>query len=191
MPAWVAASVTGLLLAAGGSLSLATTSAGAAGSAAVTHPVDQAPPGSARMRFVDGGWAIPDPDATPGAALTTDAATVCAPGYARTVRNVPTSVKEQVYAEYGITSHVPYQYEIDHDISLELGGSNDVSNLWPEPNDKARGNTKDELEDKLHALVCNGSLSLTDAQAAIRGDWTIAYRKYVGPLGGYRPNGAA
>jgi hypothetical protein len=190
MPVWGAAAVVGLLLAAGGSLSLGAASAGAAGPAVASRPADAAP-GSARMRFVEGGWAIPDPDATPGAVLTADAATLCAAGYARTVRNVPTSVKEQVYAGYGITSHEPYQYEIDHDISLELGGSNDVSNLWPEPNDKARGNTKDELEDKLHALVCNESLSLADAQAAIRGDWTIAYRKYVGPLGGYRPNGAA
>jgi hypothetical protein len=29
----------------------------------------------------------------------------------------------------------------------------------------------------------------SDAQAAIRGDWTIAYRKYIGPLGEYRSNG--
>jgi hypothetical protein len=81
---------------------------------------------------------------------------------------------------------VAYQYEIDHDVSLELGGSNDINNLWPEPNDKKTSNTKDGLENKLHTLVCNHSIRLKTAQAAIRGDWTKAYRKYVGPLGTYK-----
>jgi hypothetical protein len=145
--------------------------------------------GPAHLGLLASGWAIPDSRYTPGAVLTTDETTVCTPGYSRSVRYVPASEKDQVYAEYGITSHVPYQYEIDHDISLELGGSNDVSNLWPEPNDKSEGNSKDRLENKLHELVCSGSLSLTDAQAAIKGDWTIAYRKYIGDLGTFHTNG--
>jgi len=37
-----------------------------------------------------------------------------------------------VYGEYGIATHRPYQYEVDHLISLELGGSNAIANLWPE-----------------------------------------------------------
>src|SRR5581483_11227906 len=98
--------------------------------------------------------------ATPGAVLTTSAAKVCKAGYASSVRAVSTSTKNKVYAEYGITSHVAYQYEIDHDISLELGGSNAVSNLWPEPNDKKTSNTKDVLENKLHTLVCNHTITL-------------------------------
>lgn len=89
---------------------------------------------------VRGRWlGDPGPGRTSGAVLTTDEATVRAPGYAGSVRNVPTAVKDQVSAEYGITSHAPYQYEIDHDISLEPGGSNELTNLWPEPNDNAEG----------------------------------------------------
>jgi hypothetical protein len=155
-----------------------------------TSAAQEAPgPGPAHARVVSGGWEIPDPTYTPGAVLAADAAKVCTPGYSKTVRNVPESEKEQVYIEYGITTHVPYQYEVDHDISLELGGSNDITNLWPEPNDKTQGNTKDTLENKLHELVCSGDLTLHQAQDAIKGDWTIAYRKYVGPLGEFHPNG--
>jgi hypothetical protein len=145
--------------------------------------------GPAHARVVTGGWEIPDPKYTPGAVLTTEAAAVCASGYSKTVRDVTEAEKDQIYAEYGITSHVPYQYEIDHDISLELGGSNDPTNLWPEPNDKSTGNTKDRLEDKLHEMVCANEISLVAAQAAIEGDWTVAYRKYLGLLGTYHSNG--
>jgi hypothetical protein len=38
-------------------------------------------------------------------------------------------VKAQVHREYGIASHQSGEYEIDHLISLELGGSNDIKNL--------------------------------------------------------------
>jgi hypothetical protein len=48
------------------------------------------------------------------------------------VRDVPAETKRQVYREYVITSHVTGDYEIDHLISLELGGSNSIRNLWPE-----------------------------------------------------------
>jgi hypothetical protein len=74
---------------------------------------------------------LPDPTLTPGTVMTTDAAAVCTPGYAKSVRHVSGKVKAQVYAEYGIVSHRSGEYEVDHLISLELGGSNDVKNLWP------------------------------------------------------------
>ena len=38
-------------------------------------------------------------------------------------------------------------------------------------------------------MVRTHRLTLADAQSAISGDWTIAYREYVGPLAEYRPNG--
>jgi len=42
------------------------------------------------------------------------------------VRNVPAEMKREVYREYGIISHGPGDYEIDHLIPLELGGSNSI-----------------------------------------------------------------
>jgi len=71
-------------------------------------------------------------------------------------------------------------YEIDHLIPLELGGSNNASNLWPQSYVSPWGaHIKDELENTLHRLVCAGNLSLPVAQHAIQSDWIAAYHKYV------------
>ena len=66
---------------------------------------------------------------------------------------------EQV-TEYGITSHAPGQYEVDHLVSLELGGSNDIANLWPElASPKPGFHEKDKVENYLHAQVCSALLA--------------------------------
>ncbi len=121
--------------------------------------------------------ALPDPDCTPGAILpdaTVDK--ICVPGYSSKVRNVPESEKNQVYAEYGITSHTAGQYEVDHLISLELGGSNDIANLWPEPAEPRPGfHEKDKVENYLHDQVCSGALPLQQAQYEISHDWMSVY----------------
>jgi hypothetical protein len=79
--------------------------------------------------------------------------------------------------------HSPGDYEIDHLISLELGGSNSIKNLWPESHRTSPWNAqvKDRLEDKLHELVCSGQLDLKTAQQAIASNWIEAYKKYVSP----------
>jgi hypothetical protein len=122
---------------------------------------------------------LQDPDCTPGAIIdtaTTDQ--ICTPGYARTVRNVPTSEKDQVYAEYGIESHSPGEYEVDHLVSLELGGSNDIANLWPEAASPTPGfHQKDRVENYLHDQVCSGSVPLKQAQIQIATDWLVIYNQ--------------
>ena len=75
---------------------------------------------------------LPDRRCTPGATFHVSARQVCASGYSRRVRDVPDSEKRQVYSEYGIRHHKLGQYEVDHLIPLELGGSNSIRNLWPE-----------------------------------------------------------
>jgi hypothetical protein len=45
---------------------------------------------------------------------------------------------------------------------------------------------KDELEAVLPRLVCDGQLSLTDAQRAIASDWHAAYRRYVSAVEAHR-----
>jgi hypothetical protein len=129
---------------------------------------------------------MPDRKLTPGMALPVTAAQVCSSGYAGRARNVPSSEKEAVYARYGV-EHVPYKHEVDHLISLEVGGSNDIHNLWPEPYAGRWGaRTKDVLENELHDLVCSGQLSLASAQHQEATNWVAAYRRYVGrpPSGG-------
>ncbi len=140
----------------------------------------------------------PDPKLTPGAtdpAVTqaTLAKTVCKvnpktgrpASYTAGVRNVAASTKTKVFAEYGIPpARRNGNFEIDHLISLELGGANDIKNLWPQSYVTAplNAHVKDALEDRLHALVCKDTVTLREAQDALRTDWVAAYRKYVGPL---------
>jgi hypothetical protein len=113
---------------------------------------------------------LPDPACTPGAIFTTaSVGQICTPGYSRSVRNVPESLKRSVYAEYGVESHRTGSYEVDHLVSLELGGDNSIANLWPEV---APGfHEKDGIENRLHDAVCAGSVSLRTAQRQIARDW--------------------
>lgn len=120
---------------------------------------------------------IEDKACTPGAVIASaTVAQICKPGYSSSVRNVPESEKNQVYAEYGVATHTTGQYEVDHLISLELGGSNDISNLWPELADPTPGfHQKDQVENYLHKQVCDGKLSLKQAQQEIAMDWLKVY----------------
>lgn len=73
---------------------------------------------------------------------------------------------------YNVTNQPRASFELDHLIPLELGGSpKNVKNLWPEPIKSAL--VKDRsVEDKLHAAVCNHSVSLFLAQREIAANWT-------------------
>ena len=116
---------------------------------------------------------LPDPKCTPGNVLpNVTTAQVCKAGYASSVRNVPQAEKDQVFAEYGVTSHPTGAYEVDHLISLELGGSNNIKNLWPEPyTGPDNAHEKDKVENSLHAQVCSGKMALKDAQSGIAKNW--------------------
>ena len=126
---------------------------------------------------------LPDPNLTPGSTFDVTAEDLCVHGYTKKVRNVPVEMKREVYREYGITSHESGDYEVDHLIPLELGGSNSIKNLWPESHRTApwSAQVKDRLEGKLHELVCSGQLDLKTAQQAIASNWIEAYKKYVSP----------
>jgi hypothetical protein len=126
---------------------------------------------------------LPDPEKTPGATLEVTAADVCVPGYARRVRNVPIEVKRRAYAQYGIRTHEPGEYEVDHLISLKLGGSNSIRNLWPESfrTEPWNAYVKDALENELYRRVCSGRMDLAKAQQVIANNWVIGYRLYVSP----------
>ncbi len=123
--------------------------------------------------------ALPDRACTPGAVFAGVSTTqICQSGYAGSVRNVPDSEKNDVYAEYGITSRFSGEYEVDHLISLELGGSNDIANLWPEAASPKPGfHEKDQVENYLHDQVCSGKVSLSQAQQEIATDWLTVYQQ--------------
>lgn len=113
----------------------------------------------------------PRADLTPGATFAdVTKEQVCVVGYSASVRAVSDETRDRVFAEYGLTGANRGDFEVDHLISLELGGSNDIKNLWPEPLHDQGGNgavDKDSIENQLHDLVCSGEVSLSDAQTAI------------------------
>ncbi len=120
----------------------------------------------------------PDLACTPGAIFNVTTSQVCTSGYSKGVRNVPESEKNQVYAEYGIASRTSGQYEVDHFVSLELGGSNDIANLWPEAASPNPGfHEKDKVENYLHSQMCNGAMTLQEAQREIATDWYAVYQR--------------
>jgi hypothetical protein len=123
----------------------------------------------------------PDRRCSPGAYYSRlTAPVICSPGF-RTgaIRDVPQSEKFQVEREYGMpASYYGRSIEIDHIVPLELGGSNDIANLYPEPGSgDASYYVKDELENKLHDLVCAGGITLRTAQQQIAVNWEALYRR--------------
>ena len=72
---------------------------------------------------------FPNPILMPRDVLTSDASVVCVTRYASSARKVPKSLKRTVFLSYGITKR-PSDWEVDHLVSLELGGSNSIKNLW-------------------------------------------------------------
>jgi hypothetical protein len=105
---------------------------------------------------------------------------VCSMPHEEVVRDVPDSLRQEVFKEYGIVNPRPEDYEIDYLIAPGLGGTEDIHNLWPEPSTPSAWNAhvKDALEERLHQLVCAGKLDLPTAQRAIATNWISAYKQY-------------
>lgn len=126
----------------------------------------------------------PDRRCSPGAIYSKlTNAVICSPSFRTSaIRNVPESVKFAVEREYGMNpGHYGSALEIDHIVSLELGGSNDIANLFPEKLNARPGyRVKDRLENRLHAMVCAGSIGLRAAQRAIAANWQGLYERVFG-----------
>jgi hypothetical protein len=124
---------------------------------------------------------LPDPACTPGGYFPGATRNViCRSGYSAKVRHVPESTKDKVYAEYGIAHHGAGQYEVDHLVPLEAGGSNQIANLFPQPASPRPGfHEKDRLENAIHDRVCDGGQALRPLQRRIAKDWVVLYRDLV------------
>jgi hypothetical protein len=175
-----------------------TTPAAADGTSS-TMPSDSSSPspsatdigGGAELVDPSSGAILPNSVRTPGATNTnvTQAdidSTICVRGWTATIRppaTYTTGLKKQQlatgYTRGGDTA--TGDYEEDHLVSLELGGSpTSPLNLWPEPYSSPDGaRVKDQLENKLRELVCAGAIQLATAQTAIATNWWIAYETYI------------
>lgn len=140
---------------------------------------------------VDGLPGEPDPALTPG--VTNPAVTqaniqrtICTSGWTATVRPseaYTTALKRTQIVAYGHTDRTLADYEEDHLISLEIGGApQDPRNLWPEPytvklsdGRSVGARVKDLIENRLHDLVCAGTISLATAQHEEATEWVTAW----------------
>jgi hypothetical protein len=121
----------------------------------------------------------PKPALTPGDTRPITLTEVCSRPNAEVItRNIPEATQRAVFTEYGIgASHD--NFEVDYLITPDLGGSPSIRNLWPQPySSRWNARTKDDLEQRLHQLVCSGKVSLPTAQHDIAADWIGAYKKY-------------
>jgi hypothetical protein len=121
----------------------------------------------------------PDRNLTPGATRAVTIGEICSMAHEDVVREVPASLRQQIFREYRIKNARAEDYEIDYLITPGLGGAEDVHNLWPEPRSVTwNAQVKDTLEERLHEMVCAGKLDLPTAQRAIASDWIAAYKNY-------------
>jgi hypothetical protein len=126
---------------------------------------------------------VPNRSLTPGAVRAVSLKEICSSTDDDLDPTVPSSTERAVLQEYGLPPNGPSRnYQIDYLVNPQLGGTNDIRNLWPEPYSDARWNAqaKDELERHLHQMVCNRTVDLAVAQREIATDWIAAYKKYVG-----------
>jgi hypothetical protein len=123
---------------------------------------------------------LPDRTLTPGATRPVATGDICSMDRDEVIRPVAPSLQQRVFREYGMADAPVDRYEVDYLITPGLGGADDIRNLWPEPRYDTMWNStvKDQLEDRLHRMVCDGKLSLATAQRDVASDWISAYKKY-------------
>lgn len=115
---------------------------------------------------------------TPGAITRATAKEVCAADYAASVKPVAGWQKNTALERYGIRPDT-FSGDLDHLVPVELGGSNDPDNLWPmRGHEDMTPAAKARLAERMKQMVCDGKLSLKDAQNAFKKDWTKAYKQY-------------
>jgi hypothetical protein len=130
---------------------------------------------------------LPDPNCTPGIInpLVTQNninSTICESGFTSSIRppiSYTEPLKVQSIQQYGYYDTNPSDYEYDHLIPLEIGGSpTDVKNLWAEPSYTTFNyHIKDRFENYLNKQVCSGALNLSEAQYEIATNWVYYWQK--------------
>ncbi len=126
---------------------------------------------------------LPDPQMTPGDVLPgVSKEQVCQPDYGHDIGPISQERGQQVLLAYRLLNTDPGAYKIDHLIPLALGGSNNITNLWPLARNAEPWNAyvKDVFERKLHTMIYTGNLSLSEVQSALAKDWIAAYWRWIG-----------
>lgn len=123
---------------------------------------------------------LPNKSLTPGAYASGSVKEICEAGYPERSRNVSQSTKKKVYERYNVDiSTCKGGCKIDHLIPLSIGGSNDITNLWPHEYTQFWSvYKKTRLEVRLRREVCGGTLPLREARECIASNWTLCYNRW-------------
>jgi hypothetical protein len=124
---------------------------------------------------------LPNHALTPGMTRPVDVGAMCSTDDDDLDPTVPFSLQRTVFREYGISiDHSQKDFQVDYLISPQLGGTDDVRNLWPQAYTETKWNAraKDDLERHLYHMVCEKKISLSQAQHEIATNWIAAYQKY-------------
>jgi Putative zinc-finger len=123
--------------------------------------------------------ALPRRTLTPGSTRAVQVADLCSSQDLDNDPPVTPSLEQAVFKEYGVPASSKKDYELDYLITPALGGVDSIQNLWPQPYSSTwNARVKDQLEDQLHELVCQGKVQLATAQSDIAFDWIAAYKRY-------------
>jgi hypothetical protein len=121
---------------------------------------------------IDGVYHLPNPAWTPGKLCSKDDRDYDGERYSERIphcrRNVSKETKVRVARRYGVDPADLSHYEIDHFIELNAGGSNDESNLWPQPFGPNDAAAKDRVEDETYHGLRDGTMTQDEAVAEIR-----------------------
>ncbi len=122
-------------------------------------------------------YRLPDPVCTPGhfnPQLDLDA--MCQKKEFHTQTSVSKEIAAQVFSAYGIPDYLYSSYAIDQLVSEQLGGTMDLSNLWPQPIDSRPGySEKNRAESFLLSQVCNGNITLSAARDQLSKNWVAVF----------------
>jgi hypothetical protein len=122
---------------------------------------------------------LPSKYHTPGAAAKIDVTRLCSAEFTGSIKPITHWQRDEVLTRYGIRPE-SFDGTLDHLIPVSLGGTNDPDNVYPfHASGEFTVDGKNQLGERLHQLVCDGKLSLKDAQSAVKKDWTRAYKQYV------------
>lgn len=122
---------------------------------------------------------LPNGLQTPGATSKVDAKKLCAADYESSVKPASDWQKAEALSRYGLR---PEKFDgvLEHVVPVSLGGTNDPDNLYPF---HAQGEytleAKQQLVARVRDLVCNGKMTVKQAQDVFKKDWTKGYKQYV------------
>jgi hypothetical protein len=120
----------------------------------------------------------PNTKVTPGVVASHDVTAICADAKKATHPPIPTAWDVAVFAGYSIALKDQGKYRLDYLIPLNLGGGDALPNLWPVTLRPIGFHEKERLNARLRIAVCQGTISLDQAQHDIVDDWYTLWVKY-------------